>query len=137
VASKKLWLYLAIACTIFILTLSFINVDSFPEIGSNYDDKIFHALAYSLLSVLWLITSEKWKKLSIIKVGALVFIYGMIIEVFQGVFAAHREFDIHDQFANAIGIAISAPLFLLWKWLSVKKLLTLAFLANYWLFYHS
>jgi len=122
VASKKFWLYLAVAYSICILILSFINVDSFPEIGSDYDDKIFHTLAYTMLTLLWFIAGLQWRKLDIFRISLLVFGYGMIIEVFQGVFAAHREFEINDQVANLIGITLALPLFWLWKRLSVKKI---------------
>lgn len=119
---KKLWLTLAIAHSIFILILSFINVDSFPEIGSDHDDKIFHTLAYALLAGLWIMANGKFLLGSIVKVSIIVFLYGMIIEVCQGMFATHREFDIIDQFANSIGIALAVLAILVWQRVSVKKI---------------
>ena len=120
--SRRSWLYTAIAYSLLILVLSFMSTDGLPNIDSDWYDKIFHAFAYTVLMLLWLITANEYGKPRVFLVGVIIFAYGMIIELFQGVLASHRKFDIIDQVANTVGIAIAALLFLLSKRRSVKKI---------------
>jgi len=109
---KKVILLLAIGYTIVLTVFSLIAIKSLPKLGTNYDDKIFHALAYGLLVLLWYFTLNSFKKVKPIFIAALCsIIYGIIIEVLQGQLTMVRNFDILDVFANCIGVII-ASLFL-------------------------
>ncbi|MCF6295234.1 MAG: VanZ family protein [Flavobacteriaceae bacterium] len=110
--SKKILLIFAISYTLVLAILSLINVGSLPRLGSNFDDKIFHALAYGLLVLLWYFTLHSFKKVKPIFIAALCsIIYGIIIEVLQGQLTMVRNFEILDILANCIGVII-ASLFL-------------------------
>lgn len=75
-------------------------------------DKLFHASAYSIIALSWLLVFKPYnnqlKKTVII---ALVFLYGIIIEMLQGVLTHYRQADYLDIAANLIGIGIALLLF--------------------------
>jgi VanZ family protein len=105
--TKKILLIFAISYTIVLAIFSLINVGSLPRLGSNFDDKIFHALAYGLLVLLWYFTLHSLKKAKPIFIAALFsIIYGIILEVLQGQVTVARNVDILDVLANCIGVVI-------------------------------
>ena len=51
----------------------------------------------------------RWKQ--IFSVVTAVFIYGIIIEILQGVFTNNRQADLYDVFANLAGITVAMVFF--------------------------
>lgn len=88
-----------------------------------YFDKVLHLLAYFGLGVLWM-TWYIFKKPSITKtrhklwlIAMSAVLYGIVIEVLQGVFTSYRIPDVWDILANTLGVgaAVGAVLMLLNK----------------------
>lgn len=74
---------------------------------------MLHGFAYFILTLLWLfyylmknsgISNEKWK---IFNISILVIIFGMLIEVLQGILTSYRQPDWADIMANSIGVFIA------------------------------
>ncbi len=81
--------------------------------GYNPTDKMLHGFAYFILTLLWLfyylmknarISNFKWKFFNI---SVLVIVFGMLIEVLQGVLTRYRHPDWADVLANSIGVFIA------------------------------
>lgn len=103
---KKVLLLLAICYTLGLAVLSLVTI-GLPKLGTNYDDKIFHTLAYGLLALIWYFTLYKLKIAKPIFIAALAsIIYGIIIEALQGLLATGRNLDMLDVLANSIGVII-------------------------------
>lgn len=107
---RNLYLLIAITLTIVITVGSLISVNNVVKLPAfNFFDKIVHVSAYCILSISWfLVCNDKFQYL---KNGAyiaiLLFIYGIIIEVLQGVITSYRQADVFDMFANLTGIVIA------------------------------
>lgn len=106
---KKYLLVLTFFYTLVLAFVSLISISSLPEIGTSYDDKIFHSIAYGILFLLWYFTLNSLKVAKPI-INAIIFslIYGIIIEVLQGQLSVSRQLDVFDVLANFIGITIAA-----------------------------
>lgn len=83
---------------------SLINLNGVPSLGSSFDDKIYHVVAYFGLAFLWtlyvkLYKSKKWLLLVFI---AAVFL-GFILELLQYLVNTNRTYDTYDLIANSIG----------------------------------
>jgi len=80
------------------------NVSGVPEMGFSFDDKIYHFLAYAILTLLlfvhFLTTTIKHK--IFLSVGIAI-IYGIIIEGLQATVTDFRTPDYYDVIANTIG----------------------------------
>ena len=120
---KKLWLILAICYTIILTIYSLINIDSLPELGTDYDDKIIHVLAYGLLNFLWYNSLQNLKIIKPVFVVALLsIIYGIILEVLQGQLTFARKFDVIDVLADSIGVAVVSAFIIIRNKTRVKNL---------------
>lgn len=110
---RNYFFYLSLLLTTAITVGSLISLKNGLGVGVQISDKILHAFGYCVLTISWLLTFRPktylWK--SIILVTLVVFIYGIIIEVLQGVFTYNRQADIYDVFANFSGITIATLLF--------------------------
>ena len=97
----------AISYTIALAILSLVNVDSVSKIGIDVSDKLVHVLAYALLTLIWfyaLKISSIQLKLGILALSCII--YGIILEVIQGVITTHRQADFYDVVANIVGVLI-------------------------------
>jgi VanZ family protein len=89
-----------------------IDLNGVIEVKISFGDKIFHLLAYVVLTVLWYYTffynlkSNKGKALIYAVVISIIF--GIVIEVLQGTVTAYRSSDIIDVFANSFGAILAA-----------------------------
>lgn len=112
---RNYFFYVAVLLTIAIAVGSLISLDKGLGIGVQISDKILHAFGYCLLAISWLLAyvprTNSWK--SIILTISAVFIYGIIIEIFQGVFTNNRQADIYDVLANLTGITMATLFFAL------------------------
>jgi len=78
-----------------------------PHFGTNYEDKIYHLLAYGLLCLLWYKVLFDFKIKHPIGIAFITcIIYGIIIEVLQGQYTDGRDASIMDSAANGIGVMI-------------------------------
>lgn len=104
----KTLLFIATAYSIAISVLFFMPTGELPEVSFSAADKLVHGLIYFILINLWAAFFYLKKNLhfNINWVSILFFsilLYGIIIEILQGLFTASRIADIFDVLANLIG----------------------------------
>ncbi len=121
--NKTTWLLAAFGYTATLGVVCLLPNDGLPYFGTNFEDKIYHLLAYSLLCFLW------YKALTFINnkraiVLSLVFsiIYGIVIEVLQGKLTETRDASITDIVANSIGVLIVSLILTIRNKTIVKKI---------------
>ena len=110
---RNFFIYIAVALTIGITLGSLVSFEDVKVMPEQYSDKSIHTFAYSLLALSWLLGyKKKAKELKYsVLISSIVFFYGIVIEVLQGVITKGRQSDVYDIFANLIGIIISFVLF--------------------------
>jgi len=110
---RKIYYFIAIFLTIIITIGSLISVDKVVELPPvQFLDKLLHIAAYFFLALSWLLATKNVKQQNSIFVTVLVvFIYGIIIEVLQGVITNYRQTDLFDMLANLCGIVIAWLIF--------------------------
>ena len=96
--SNAIWL--AILVTITIVCLSLIKVGPQP-ISFKFLDKIEHAIAYSVLSFLWIVAFRKSKRKIIPILGCISL--GILLEFLQAQ-TGYRTFEVNDMLANTFGV---------------------------------
>jgi len=110
--SERKFLYFAFFWSIFIGYICLITIKKTPVLVSiPFKDKIVHFLFYFILFYLWKKALNVKEIKNQIKIVFVVVLYGIIIEVFQGIFTSDRHADIFDVLANTLG-AVSAFVFL-------------------------
>jgi len=93
-----------------------------PELGSSYDDKIYHTLAYTIFTILvYNGLRFKSRKSRIFTAVALVIAYGIIIELLQYLFTSYRTLDGYDILANAMGALLAMSMLLVRREMKLKK----------------
>lgn len=112
-SGRNYYLLLAIFWTVIIVCLSLINMNTVQaQVWSiPNEDKIVHFLFYFFFVWFWYKANTKTSLLKIV-ISAIVF--GIIIEVFQGLFTANRQADLLDVLANTCG-AVTAMLIFKYK----------------------
>lgn len=97
-------LLVSIAYTLALVIASLINLHGVPSLGSSFDDKIYHIVAYLGLSFLWVtyFKPNKTKNILLIICFAATFL-GFILELLQYLVNANRTYDTYDLIANTIG----------------------------------
>jgi len=102
---KKLLLLGAISYTIWLAVVSLISINGVPSLGSSFDDKIYHFLAYLVLGLLW-VTYYKSSQIKhivlIVFISAIVF--GVVLELIQHTINPNRTYDNYDLLANCLGV---------------------------------
>jgi len=123
VLNKRVFLFLAITYTVALATICLVKNDGLPYFGTNYEDKIYHLIAYAILCFLWykVLNSEKIKHAITIAL-VISIIYGTIIEVLQGQLTTTRDASIGDIVANIVGAVIISLILTIRKKTIVKKL---------------
>lgn len=116
----KLFIALAIGYTLFLTLGSLINTGELPDAPNNFD-KVVHIVAYFGLAMMWYVwvlfkkpekkTTKRLKNLFVISVLAIV--YGIFIEILQGVLTTYRTSDGWDIVANSTGVLVAWCLTLL------------------------
>jgi VanZ family protein len=104
---KKMLLPASIVYTIVLVIASLVNLKSVPSLGSSFDDKIYHCLAYVVLAFLWMtfFKSSKKKNIKGIVFGCVI-LFGIVLELIQHQLNPNRTYDIYDLMANCIGVVI-------------------------------
>ncbi len=109
----KVYLIIAILLTITLTIGSLIPPPNIVLVKVNNVDKLIHLLAYCLLTFSWIIAlQQQLKKEKVIYVLAFsIFVFGIVIEVLQGVLTPYRQADYVDVIANFLGITLAILLF--------------------------
>ncbi len=120
---RKFYFWAAVIWTTFITVLCLISMKNFQGITTQENaDKYVHASFYITLTALWTLYgysafSNRGKTRLVVFVGTVLF--GVLIEVFQGLFTQDRSPDMTDVFANSSGSVVATLLF--WIADKVKK----------------
>jgi len=114
--NKTLLLLLAVLYSCGITVLFFIPTDGLPRVNFSSIDKVVHVAVFIVLILIWQLYVFKkeggalsWRKSFIILLSSLI--YGILIEVFQGLLTDSRSSDVLDVFANLAGSLIGVVLF--------------------------
>ena len=102
-------LWVAIAITICIAYLSLIKTTNFPVIEISSIDKIYHLIAYFMLTFSWLLTLKKSKYKYKVLISCVL--YGIIIEVLQTTLTVYRTGELLDFLANMLGGLLALVVF--------------------------
>ncbi len=104
--------FIAFSITVIICYLSLRRVESFP-INLSHSDKIYHAIAYFILALTWLlsfpVSSEKNRVKYVIAFGCVF--YGIVIEVLQTTLTTYRTASFLDVVANTAGVFMALIVF--------------------------
>jgi VanZ family protein len=125
-SGHKTFFLAAFVYTILITVGSLVNTGSLPKIDYEVSDKTIHFFGYFFFLILWFFYSifryqnTGYFKLLIV-IACISLIYGIIIEVLQGVLTASRQPDIFDVLANGLGVLTASVLLILLQ----KKILKL------------
>ena len=97
-------LLVSIAYTLALVIASLISLNNVPSLGSSFDDKIYHVVAYLGFTILWVsfVIPFKIKRL-IIGVFCAAVLLGFILELLQYLLNPNRTYDTYDVIANSIG----------------------------------
>lgn len=117
---RKTIFVVSILYTVLLTAASLLKINLKQAYLPSFGDKIFHALAYVVFTLLWLGTfyfklKMPFKKVLLIT-GLFSFSFGVIIELLQGWLTISRQGDVKDVIANTIGILFAVVL--IW---SIKK----------------
>ncbi|XLE34682.1 VanZ family protein [Tamlana fucoidanivorans] len=120
---KKVILFAALGYTGFLATVSLIRIDNLPDAGISFADKIFHFLAYGLLTLLWFgVFSNNYRKKVALRYAAIFSVgFGIIIEVLQKVLTEYRALDGYDIVANTFGVLLMSGILSLKNKVQVKN----------------
>ena len=106
-------IYIAVFFTISILFGSLVKSELIVVESISVSDKTYHLIAYFLLMLSWLYTFFKKEKfeenVKYIILGC--FIFGIIIEILQGVTTSYRTASYLDIVANTIGVLLAVVIF--------------------------
>ena len=109
---KTYFFVITILYSIALTVLCLIELNGVIEVNISFGDKIFHSLSYIVLTVLWYYTlyyNFKFnKRTALIYAVVLSVIFGIVIEILQGVVTTYRSSDINDVFANSFGAILAA-----------------------------
>jgi VanZ family protein len=104
---KKGLLLVALVYTLALVVVTFIDLNGVPELGSSFDDKIYHTLAYVGLGFLWLTYFKYIKSLKhTLPVFLVVLSFGILMELLQHQINANRTFDLVDLLSNCLGVSV-------------------------------
>ena len=101
-------IFIAIGVTLFIGFLSLKELD-FKPIQLSYIDKIYHAIAYFVLALTWLLSYRNLKQKSSVKyvIAFACVVYGTVIEVLQASLTTYRTASFLDVVANTVGVFVA------------------------------
>ncbi|WP_111307680.1 VanZ family protein [Confluentibacter sediminis] len=123
---KKCVFIITVFYSLALASVCLIDFKKLPDVGISFADKIFHSLTYTLLAFLWFNTLifqfKMGNKQAIIYASVISIVFGIIIEVLQGVFTKTRHADVLDVLANSLGVLFMVSLIMLKNRITVKKL---------------
>ncbi|WP_299526942.1 VanZ family protein [Winogradskyella sp.] len=84
-----------------------INLKGVPSLGSSFDDKIYHFLAYFILAVLWITFFKIHKNtFKLFFVFITIILFGVVLELTQHQLNPNRTYDTWDLIANCLGVLV-------------------------------
>lgn len=102
--------FIAVLYTVILTVLSLANVSNNVINMQSNRDKMFHAGAYAILTIVWFLTFYKTLKYSKIKSMSLSAVlsisFGILLEVLQGQLTSYRFPDYKDAIANTFGVIV-------------------------------
>jgi len=122
---KKYALSITIFYSVVLAVLSLIHISGVKEINYSHTDKIFHFIAYSILTWFWFkafyykFNYTFNKALAIAAILSIIF--GIIIEVLQSMFTKTRVAESNDILANTFGVGVTVAILFRFKKTDVKK----------------
>ncbi|WP_425076085.1 VanZ family protein [Psychroserpens sp. S379A] len=104
----KRWSLPIVLAYLIVLTIGSLgNVSGVPKLGFSFDDKIYHFLAYAILTlVLFNYFRTTTVKPKIGLSTSIAIIYGIIIEALQAIVTDFRTPDYYDVLANTVGAVV-------------------------------
>ena len=122
---KKYALRITIFYSTVLAVLSLIHISGIQEVNYSHIDKVFHFIAYSGLSWLWFKAlyykfNYTFNK-SLVITAIVSIIFGIIIEVLQGMITSTRVAESNDILANICGVSLTIAILFLFKNEEVKK----------------
>lgn len=106
-------IYIAVFFTISITIGSLVKSDFIVVKSISVSDKIYHLIAYFLLMLSWLYVFCKketfQKNVKYVILGCIIF--GIIIEILQGIITSYRTASYLDIVANTIGVLLAVLIF--------------------------
>ena len=97
----------AIVYTIALVIASLISLNGIPSLGSSFDDKIYHVIAYLGLAFLWITYVKPFKKNNVLIIVFLsVIMFGVVLELIQHQLNPNRTYDTYDLMANCLGVVL-------------------------------
>lgn len=121
---KKYALLIAVVYTILLSTISLVSIKGIPDVGISFGDKIFHFLAYFLLTFLcfnaFVFKYGFTKKKALICTVVFSMVFGIIIEALQGMITSSRLSDIYDAAANGFGVLLATWVLLVKNKIQIK-----------------
>ena len=119
---KRFALPLVVLYTLLLTIASLVNIGGVPDLGSSFDDKIYHFLAYAVFTLIYFnylkLTSLNTKALLLSVVIAIG--YGVLIELLQQLLTKTRILDVYDMLANFFGVVFAMLLVRFRKNLKLK-----------------
>ena len=110
--------------TIAVTVLSLVNLgNKLPKLNSGFDDKIAHFLLYAIFCLMWFFTFKSLDlKRSLFIALCLSILFGMAIELIQGLDFIGRTSDAYDFMANVMGAMSMATLIYTKDKVAIKKM---------------
>jgi len=110
--------------TIVVTVLSLVNLgNKLPKLNSGFDDKIAHFLLYAIFCLMWFFTFKSLDlKRSLFIALCLSILFGMAIELIQGLDFIGRTSDAYDFMANVMGAMSMATLIYTKNKVPIKKM---------------
>lgn len=106
-------IYIAVFFTISITIGSLVKSDFIVVKSISVSDKTYHLIAYFLLMLSWLYVFCKketfQKNVKYVILGCIIF--GIIIEILQGIITSYRTASYLDIVANTIGVLLAVVIF--------------------------
>lgn len=108
---KRQALLLSVIYSIALAALSLFKVSGVTQEFPSNSDKFFHAIAYTIFTIIWFFAfhfNVKFKKIKAMAFAASLSVaFGILIEFLQGALTKNREADLNDVIANTIGTIIA------------------------------
>ncbi len=108
-ALKKWALPLVVVYTLALTSASLLSLSGLPSIGIEFEDKIFHLLAYFIFTLLLYNYFNSIHLKHALSISVLIaVVYGIVIEILQYTLTTWRMFDVYDALANTLGAILAS-----------------------------